>query len=59
MFAGLQVRHVNPMNTAAHERVDLARRIQVVCDFLAINFQLHRIELEIFTDIHRHEESYL
>ena len=47
------------MHAATDQGTGLALRVQVVGDFPAIDLELHRIDLEVFADIHRHEERHL
>src|SRR5690606_346931 len=59
VLADLEVRHVQAVHAAAMQGVDLALRVQVVRDFLAVDLQAHGIEGEELTDVHREKECHL
>ncbi len=47
------------MHAAAQQRADLAFRVQIIRDFLAVDLEAYGIESEVLTDIHRNEERHL
>src|ERR1039457_5060110 len=55
VLAGLQIAQVQAVHAALGKRLDLARRVQIVCDFLLIYLERHSVELEKFSDVHRDE----
>ena len=57
MLAGLQVAEPQPVHAAALQGVLLARRVEVVRDFLVVDLQLHGVEREERADVHRHEDG--
>src|SRR5690606_6160106 len=55
VLAGTHVAGVEPMHAAAMQRVDLALRVEVVRDRLAVDLELDRVEREELADVHRDE----
>src|ERR1700738_176899 len=55
VLAHLEVTEIQAVHAALEKRLDLARRVQVVDDFLLVDFQRDRVEREEITDIHGDE----
>src|SRR5690606_537643 len=59
MISDLQVAHVHPMHSTAQQSAEFTIGIEVVGNFLTIDLQVHRVELEVFPDVHRDKERHL
>src|SRR5215469_2381364 len=55
----LEITQVQPLHAALEQRVTLARGIEIVDDFLLVDLQLHGVEREEITHVHRQEHRHL
>src|SRR5690606_30132944 len=59
VLAGLDVADVQAMHAALDQGVGLARSVEVVRDFLAVELEADGVEREELADVHRDEDGHL
>ena len=56
VIAGLQIADVQALHAALDQGFGLALRVEIVRNILVVDLQLHGVEAEELTHVHRHED---